>query len=75
MPLEKAYKKAVKDEFDYVEKKGRGKGLKTRLILYLKALIRTLKLMYFYNKKKKKAGVKQWKDLEDFLKKVLSVLR
>ncbi len=75
MPFEYAYKRAVKDELDYALKKGRGEPFKIRLVLFFKAIIRIIKLTYLYNKKIKKAGVKEWLKLEDFLKRVLSVLR
>lgn len=75
MSLEADYKQAVKDELDYSLRVGRGKGFKTKLTLYLKALIRIIKLTYLYERKRKDGGVKHWLDLLDFLRRVLSALR
>jgi len=74
MSLESEYKQAVKDELEYALREGRGKGLKVKSILYLKALIRIIKLTYLYEKKNQ-AGVKKWVDLLNFLRRVLSALR
>jgi len=74
MSLESEYKQAVKDELDYALREGRGKGLKTKAVLYLKAIIRIVKLTYLY-RKKHQTGVKKWLDLLDFLRRVLSAVR
>lgn len=76
MSLEETYKYAVKVELDFALREGRGKGLKTKAILYLKAIIRIIKLTYRYKQlKDKKAGVKKWIDFLDFLRRVLSAFR
>jgi len=74
MSLESEYKQAVADELDYALREGRGKGLKIKGTLYLKAIIRIIKLTYLY-RKKHQAGVKKWLDLLDFVRRVLSALR
>jgi len=74
MSLEETYKYAVKVERDFALREGRGKGLKVKSILYLKAFIRIVKLTYLYEKKNQ-AGVKKWVDLLNFLRRVLSALR
>lgn len=74
MSLESEYKQAVNDELEYALREGRGKGFKTKLTLYLKALIRIIKLTYFY-RKKHQTGVKKWLDLLDFIRRLLSAVR
>lgn len=74
MSLESEYKQAVKDELDYALREGRGKGLKVKSILYLKAIIRIIKLTYLF-RKKHQTGVKKWLDLLDFVRRLLSAFR
>ena len=74
MSLESDYKQAVNDELEFALREGRGKGFKTKLILYLKALIRIFKLTYLY-RKKHQTGVKKWLDLLDFARRLLQALR
>jgi len=74
MSLESEYKQAVKDELDFALREGRGKELKIKGVLYLKAIIRIIKLTYLYERKNQ-AGVKKWLDLLDFLRRIISALR
>lgn len=76
MSLDDTYKYAVKVERDYALREGRGKGWKVKATLYLKALIRIIKLTYRYRLiKNEKASVKRWLDLLDFLRRILSAVR
>ena len=75
MSLDTDLRKAIKDELDYALKKGRGRGFWVRFTLYLKALVRIIKLILIYKRRTEGVDVKKWVDLLNFLRRVLSVLR